>query len=155
MKRRDLIQNISAMTLLSSLLLSSKSSGQETIKEKKCDLNTDDEIDLVGYSQGFFEIRHQHQFVIPLRVLIDPPNEGYSARSSLPLVGKTDFDGLKNRTDSMGRPLDLRVHAHTVSLTKDDLILLSKGKFVLIDLPKFGHKFYFVANDNTLNRIKS
>ena len=111
--------------------------------------------DLIGLSEGFFEVRHRHQFVIPLAVLLNSPVEGYTARSSTPLAGQTDFDGLKNRTDSAGRPLDLRGHAHTVSLTQEQLVQLTQGRYVTIDLSKFGHQFYFVADDRTLAAIKA
>lgn len=109
---------------------------------------------LRGESQGFFEIRHQHEFVIPLGALVSPPAEGYSARSSTPLKGRTDFEGLKNRTDSAGRPLDLRQHAHTVTLTQEELASLAQGRWVIVKLEKFGHEFYFVADDATLAILK-
>ena len=109
---------------------------------------------LRGRSQGFFEIRHQHEFVLPIEVLIQPPIAGYSARSSTPIKGETDFDGLKNRTDSAGRPLDLRGHAHTVNVTFEQLQELSIGKYVVVHLDQFGHTFYLVANDVTLAAIR-
>lgn len=121
--------------------------------EAVCNQDQDDK-GITGRSQGFSEIRHQHQFIIPLAILINPPAQGYSARSSTPLKGQTDFEGLRQRTDSEGRPLDLRGHAHTVTLTQADLIKLSEGKHVTISLDQFSHKFYFVANDATLAAIK-
>ncbi len=107
-----------------------------------------------SFSQGYFDIRHQHEFQIPLAILVNPPVTGFTARSSTPLKGQTDFEGLRNRTDSSGAPLDLRAHAHTVQLTQEQIIQLSNGRHVTIDLEKFGHRFYFVANDAALKAIQ-
>ena len=109
---------------------------------------------IVGSSMGFFEIRHQHEFFIPLNVLVRPPAEGYSARSTSPLKGKSDLEGLRHRTDNSGAPLDLSQHAHTVMLTQEQLVLLSQGRHLTVDLAKFGHQFYFVADDATLAKIQ-
>lgn len=80
--------------------------------------------------------------------------QGYSARSSTPLKGQTDFEGLKNRTESAGRPLDLREHAHTVTLTQAELMTIAKGGWVSIGVKKFGHSFYFAADDATLAAVQ-
>lgn len=143
MDRRSVLKSLSVATLLSSFgpLAQAASCEQEGL-------------DLVGFSQGFSEIRHRHKFVIPIYVLINPPAEGYTARSSTPLEGQTDFEGLKNRTDSEGKPLDLRGHAHTVTLSQQELMNLSNGRHVTVDLSRFSHLFYFVADDSTLAEIK-
>lgn len=143
MKRREFI--ISA----SLLAVATQVRGDNTICSEK---NTPE---ITSFSQGYFEIRHQHEFKIPLEILINPPATGYSARSSSPLKGQTDFEGLRNRTDANGAPLDLRGHAHTVQLTEEQLNQLSQGRHVTIDLEKFGHRFYFVANDITLKEIQN
>ena len=118
-------------------------------------------VGLAGRSQEFFEIRHQQEFIIPLSVLVTPPPTGYSVRSSTPVRGQTDFEGLRNRTDAAGRPLDLSGHAHTVSLSlslslslsADELSVLARGGNVTINLAQFGHTFYFVADDSTLAAV--
>lgn len=109
---------------------------------------------ILGSSMGFFEIRHQHEFFIPVNVLIQPPAQGYQARCTSPISGKSDLEGLSRRTDDKGAPLDLSQHAHTVTLLQEQLELLAQGRFLTIDMPKFGHQFYFVADDATLTRIR-
>lgn len=148
MNRRDVLKNLSVATLLSGV-------GSFSFAQSKAQACEEETLDLVGLSQGYSEIRHRHQFTIPLYVLANPPAEGYTARCSTPLQGKTDFEGLKNRTDSEGKPLDLRAHAHTVTLTQQELINLSNGRHVTVDLSKFSHLFYFVADDATLATIKN
>lgn len=104
-------------------------------------------------SQGYFEIRHRHEFLIPLEVLRNPPAEGYSARTSPPLAGHSDFKGLRERTDDNGHPLDLSSHAHTVKLSQAELLSLAGGGHVTVPLKKFGHSFYFVATDAILAKL--
>lgn len=110
---------------------------------------------LSGLSMAYFSVRHQHEFIIPLEVLIHPPAKGYSARCSAPIKDRSDIEALKHRTDDQGKPLDLSEHGHTVSLTRDELKALASGQHVTVDLPKFGHKFYFVADNATLAAIQS
>lgn len=148
MHRRRFLIYASAMTSFSFVGKSALAS------PSLCDDSTDD-LSITGYSQGFFEIRHQHEFKIPLSVLINPPQKGFTARCSSPLVGHTDFEGLRKRKDDKGNPLDLSQHTHSVSLTRDQLFSLAQGRHVTIDLDNFGHKFYFVANDATLQAIHS
>lgn len=145
MKRRSFVQNLMTLTVLGTLA---------PVAYAADDCQSEESLDLKGTSQGYFEIRHQHQFQIPLSILINPPLEGYSARCSSPLKGKTDYEGLRNRTDSQGNPLDLSGHAHTVTLTQEELLKLSNGRHVTVDLAKFGHQFYFVADDSTLFAIQ-
>lgn len=76
------------------------------------------------------------------------------ARCTSPISGKSDLEGLSRRTDDKGAPLDLSQHAHTVTLLQEQLELLAQGRFLTVDMPKFGHQFYFVADDATLARIR-
>ena len=109
---------------------------------------------LSGLSMGYFSIRHQHEFVIPIAALINPPRKGYTARSSKPIADRSDLQGLRQRTDSQGNALDLSEHEHTVTLSQAQLQALADGQHVTIDLSKFGHQFYFVADNQTLAEIQ-
>lgn len=105
---------------------------------------------ITGISMGFMEVRHQHVFQIPLSVLANPPLAGFTARTSTPLEGWTDFEGLRHRKDAQGNPLDVSRHSHEVTITQEQLLSLARGRHLTIELPRVGHRLYFVANDATV-----
>lgn len=73
---------------------------------------------------------------------------------SIPIEGRSDFGALANRKQSDGSIIDLSQHTHSVTLTKKDLQTLAGGMHVTIDMPKIHHKFYFSADDATLEQIR-
>ena len=150
MKRRSFLKNAGLVLVAGSL-----PPAHATLESSNYALSTSSpDGSLTGASQGFSEIRHRHLFKIPIEILRAPPLAGFSARSSEPLVGHTDFEGLRHRINAEGKMIDVSQHTHVVTLTQTQLIDLRNGKHVLADLSKFSHMFYFVADDRTMSILR-
>lgn len=105
--------------------------------------------DLRAESMYFQRIRHHHQYTIPFEVLRTLPAEGYTVRTSQPLAGKTDAE--------LGR-IGLGEHSHPVTLSREQLELLTMGREVNIEVlnpeGKLAHRFCLCLDDRILEQLR-
>jgi hypothetical protein len=157
MNRRNFLKN--AGVAGAALALSNKSLAVEAAAkaDDTCLIRMDQ---VTAEATYFARYEHFHILAIPISVLIAPPEQGYTTRTSVLDQASLDEKAFNDFIKETGLDgASLRVHSHAVSFTKEDLERIASGEKevkITVMTPKgnIAHYFYFTASRSAQVKIQ-
>ena len=155
MNRRNFLLSTLATSATLSLLANSEAAVAAPVVDT-CILMPDQ---IFAEATGFVRYEHHHQLVLPVSVLIHPPEEGFKIRTSTLDQGSLDEKAFKDFLKESGLDDSLRFHSHEVKFSKEELNRIAIGEknvkiAVKTPMGNFGHEFFFNAPKSVLIKVK-
>lgn len=156
MKRRQFLTNsllAGATLMMSETLLAAPSVTAPTASSCLPDLS------VVTAEATYFSVyEHYHLLSIPVSILMNPPETGYTTRTSTLDQGSLDVISFEKFLKESGLPEALRTHSHEVKFSQKELLRIGDGEKdveVVVKTPKgnLAHRFYFTATKSSLIKI--
>ncbi len=157
MNRRHFLKN--ATVAGATLALSNKSLAVSTPAqpEDTCQIRMDQ---VSAEATYFARYEHFHILTIPVAVLVNPPEQGYSTRTSVLDQDSLDEKAFNEFIKETGLDgASLRIHSHAVTFTKEELERIANGEKdvkITVMTPKgnIAHYFYFTASRSAQVKIQ-
>ncbi|WP_413576681.1 hypothetical protein ACLVWU_01430 [Bdellovibrio sp. HCB290] len=157
MKRR---QFLSSSLVAGATLLMSESLLAETGSTLAAPNTCLPDLSVVTAEATYFSVyEHFHLLSIPVAMLVAPPADGYTTRTSPLDKESLDVVAFEKFLKETGLPEALRTHSHEVKFTQKDLLRIGDGEKdveIVVMTPKgnLAHRFYFTATKSALVKVK-